>query len=469
MSDSIWRTRTTIHAWLWVAAIVVVPLFAGCGPGRDSDSPSRDGTNSGSLTVAASAVGIDGGGPTNTAPGTLSSKLSTLSVLPAVGNTGASGPPISFTAVGQKSAEVTWAVTAGHGTVVPAKGSTVRYIPDPTDLRPNGTAVITATLGHVSQRITVHLNFVSSARFRNPEGLAVDPKGNIYVADWRNHRVRMISPGGIVSTVAGSAAGFADGPAGQARFAEPQGIAIGPDGSLYVADVLNCVVRKISADHLTVSTLAGAATQCEDKDGAAAVARFGNVFVADATFHKIRKISAAHVVTTFAGDGFCSIADGDVAQAEFCAPTGVALDRDGALFVSDTGNGEIRKIAGGKVTTVASLTDGTTVGAPAQLVVNTLDGALYVVGRHGHRVVKISADGRTSTVAGLLLPGSTDGYRDRASFSSPGGLAIDASGALFVGDSGNNMVRMISAQGWVSTLAGALEKGDADGTALPRN
>jgi serine/threonine-protein kinase len=204
--------------------------------------------------------------------------------------------------------------------------------------------------------------FGPDAQFKVPASVAVDDAGNVYVADTNNHRIRLISPEGEVTTLAGPpeagyVAGYADGPAAEARFQGPRSVAVDEEGNVYVADTGNHCIRLISptgAASLTVSTLAGG-KEPGYVDGPGAEARFnfpsgiavdaeGNLYVADTANHRIRKITPEGVVTTLAGSGEPSDADGPAGEAAFRAPEGVAVDADGNVIVADTGNHRIRKI-----------------------------------------------------------------------------------------------------------------------------
>jgi hypothetical protein len=198
----------------------------------------------------------------------------------------------------------------------------------------------------------------SAARFSKPFGVAVDTEGNVYVADTWNDEIREISPSGVVTTLAGSAAaypGSSDGIGSAARFDQPYGVAVDTEGNVYVADSLNNEVRKITSSGV-VSTLAGCAGQTGSSDGAGSAARFddptgvavdstGNVYVADESNDEIRKITPSGVVTTLAGSaGQYGSRDGTSKAARFSVPAGVALDSAGNVYVADQNNNDIRKI-----------------------------------------------------------------------------------------------------------------------------
>jgi sugar lactone lactonase YvrE len=186
-----------------------------------------------------------------------------------------------------------------------------------------------------------------------PRAIALDSGGNIFIGE--RYRVRKITPGGTVSVVAGSgSSGSADGIGTAANFNEIQGLAVDKSGNLYVADTGNHKIRKISPTGV-VSTLAGADTS-GSVDGAGATARFnspqgiavdssGNVYVADTANNKIRKISTAGVVATLAGTGLPGATNGPTHEAGFYQPTGVTIGKKGEIYIHDSGNGQIRKIS----------------------------------------------------------------------------------------------------------------------------
>jgi sugar lactone lactonase YvrE len=221
----------------------------------------------------------------------------------------------------------------------------------------------------------------ATARFSSPSGVAVDGAGNVFVADSGNNTIRKITPAGMVTTLAGAASsGSADGTGAAARFNSPESVAVDGAGNVFVADWGNSTIRKITPSGV-VTTFAGTAGSYGSADGTGAAASFsfptgvavdgsGNLFVADLGNSTIRKITPAGVVTTLAGTaGSSGSADGTGAAARFNGPHGVAVDGSGDVFVADTGNNAIRKIStSGVVTTI--------VGVAAQVSAGNLPGPL---------------------------------------------------------------------------------------------
>ena len=194
-----------------------------------------------------------------------------------------------------------------------------------------------------------------TAEFNQPYGVAFDSSGTLYVADTYNSLIRKITPDGVVTTLAGSGtAGYADGTGTAAVFDHPRRLAFDSADNLYVADTGNNVVRKISPAGV-VKTFAGSGT-AGYVDGASTAAKFdhpdcvavdglGNVYVIDTFNNRIRKITSNGDVTTFAGSGTADYEDGIGTAASFNRPNGGGFDRSGNLYVADTFNNRIRKVA----------------------------------------------------------------------------------------------------------------------------
>ena len=328
----------------------------------------------------------------------------------------------------------------------------------------------------------------TNAYFRLPEGIGTDAAGNIYVADTGNNTARMITPGGAVTTIAGTAGvtGFADGISNAAAFSGPSGITPDLFGNVFLTDDNNNTIRKIAPGGMT-TTFAGAAG-AGSADGTGIAARFNypagiavdgadNSYVSDYLNHTIRVITPAGVATTLAGlAGVPGVADGTNGTARFTNPSGVAMDASGNLYVADTGNSTIRKVTpAGVVTTFAGLPgiagsqDGTGNGAqfnaPTGVAVDSASN-VYVADTGNFEIRKITPSAVVTTLAGnSLADGYFDGTGMNASFAGPSGIAVDGAGNIYVADTPNLVLRKITPDGTVSTFAGlARGSGIVDGT-----
>ena len=320
----------------------------------------------------------------------------------------------------------------------------------------------------------------TSARFNKPVGVAVDPSGNVYVADRESHTVRKIAPEGMVTTLAGRAGtcGSADGVGSNARFCYPAGVAVDAAGNVFVADENNSAIRKITPEGV-VTTIASPATATGPGDRlllprGIAIDPGGDLIVADTENGLIRRVTLAGVVITVAGQSAqWGFDDGPASAARFVSPAGAAFDADGGLLVSDRYGANVRKVApDGAVSTVAGLggswgsDDGVGSAArfsgPSGLAV-TIQGRVLVVDSFNHTVRVISPEGAVSTLAGFPdAIGLVDGAGSNARFDYPEGIAVDNAGNAYVADTGNHAIRKVTPSGLVSTLAGGT-RGSADG------
>jgi len=338
----------------------------------------------------------------------------------------------------------------------------------------NGNRYRYLTSGGASNAATLT---VAPAYFPFPTGIAVDGGGNLFVSDTAADIVQKISPSGSVSQLAGAAGqtGTIDGSGSAARFNDPAGIATAADGALGIADSANGTIRQVSSGG-TVSTLAGSTSNRGNVDGIAASATFssplgiardgnGNFYVTDPLNNTVRKVTASGTVSTLAGSANAAgSADGTGSGARFNHPTGIAVDGAGNVYVSDSTNNTIRKITpAGVVSTLAGLAgvsgfqDGSGGAAlfnnPGGLAVNG-SGVVHVADTGNSTIRQISPAGAVTTLAGLPgIAGLMDGEDSSAWFNQPEGLALDASGNLFVADTGNAAVRKVTAAGNVTTVA----------------
>lgn len=256
----------------------------------------------------------------------------------------------------------------------------------------------------------------NSAQFRYPFGVAVNSKGQVFVADSANHQIRVISPDGQVTSYSTSTtAGYQDGPLASAMFADPYGLAFDKNDNLYVADIGNHRIRKISPD-LIVTTVAGTGergltngaghTATFNEPSEVVVDDLGNIYVADTKNHTIRKITPDGVVSTYAGTGKRGFVNGSRLQAQFFDPRGLAMDSLGNLYIADTNNLVIRKITSDQqVSTFA--------GAPQEWT--------------GPDFVLMSTEGTTVT----------------AHLAGPWGLAFDRQDNLFFTEVASNKLRKV--------------------------
>jgi uncharacterized protein (TIGR03437 family) len=356
----------------------------------------------------------------------------------------------------------------------------------------------------------------TSAQLSQPSGVAVDSAGNLYIADAVANRVRKVSAG-MITTVAGNGvSGFAgdNGPATSAQLNFPNAMAVDSSGAIYIADLLNARVRRVSAGVIT--TLAGTGSDIfSGENGPAASAQLsqpsglaldaaGNLYIADRGNYRIRKVSKGQI-STVAGNGTPNFSgdNGPASRAQMSTTTGIALSFNGDLYLSDPYNRRVRKVSGGVITSVAGsgekgsdgdgdpatsarltyptcvavdsagnlyFSDGSSIrrvsnGAITTAIVNLqypftegiaadAAGNLYMAdGNYG--VVRKLSGGVTSIVAGTGRPGYSgdDGPATSAQLSHPIGITLDASGSLYIADSDNRRVRRVT-NGVITTVAG---------------
>jgi trimeric autotransporter adhesin len=334
-------------------------------------------------------------------------------------------------------------------------------------------AIIQTVAGNGTSGFSGDDGAAATASLSEPFGLAVDAVGNFYIADTSNHRVRKVDTSGMIATVAGNGTEGFSGDSGAATGATlntPMGVAVDTAGNLYIADAFNNRIRKVSATGV-ITTVAGNGDARFSGDHAAAtsaslsapfgvaVDKAGNLYIADTSNHRVRKVDSSGMIATVAGNGTESFSgDGGAAtHASLNFPTGVTVDRAGDLFITDQSNHRIRKVnTSGVITTVAgngnpgfSGDHAAATSASLNLPIGTAvdaAGTFYIADMSNHRIRKVSTDGTVTTVAGNGIGGfSGDGNAaTRATLNSPGGVAVDAAGNLYIADSFNNRIRKLN-------------------------
>lgn len=260
-----------------------------------------------------------------------------------------------------------------------------------------------------------------AAQLGGPGSVAVDAKGNIYIADGENNVIRMVS-GGTITTVAGNGtAGYAgDGAsATNAELNSPSGVAVDSSGNLYIADTGNNVIRKVSGGN--ISTYAGN------------IQNNGNG-------------------QSYGGDGGPATAIGVM----FAAPSAVALDSSGNLYISDSGNSLVRKVSGGNINALVGINStATKIMHPLGLALDAA-GNLYIADPGTKRVAKFSTNGTLTTLAGNNTTGFSgdNNQATSASLNNPSGVAVDAAGNIYIADSFNSRIRRVAPNGIITTIAG---------------
>jgi uncharacterized protein (TIGR03437 family) len=312
----------------------------------------------------------------------------------------------------------------------------------------------------------------TSAALNRPFAAAVDGAGNLYVCDLQNSRVRMITPGGVIRTVAGTGVeGFGGdgGPAVNAQLTRPEDLAIDAAGNLYIADTVNHRIRKVTPAGL-ISTVAGSGIGGYSGDAGpatgaqlnspigVAVDTVGNLYISDYGNHRIRRLSQGGAITTVAGTGVQGFGGdgGPATAAQLDRPVGVAVDTAGNLYISDYGNHRIRRVRlDGVITTVAGSGvegfGGDLGPAPAAQLDRptgiTVDraGNLYIADSWNDSIRKVTPAGVISTVAGRNWSGFSGdgGAATLARLYWPNGVALDASGSLYIAETGNHRIRRV--------------------------
>ncbi len=323
-----------------------------------------------------------------------------------------------------------------------------------------------ATVATIAGNGTLGFANSPSSVLASPAALTADSSGNIFFSDGATSRIRKMTTAGVVSTLAGNgSSAYVEGTGTGATFNWPQSFAVGPGGVLYIADSNNSKIRTLSTSN--VSALFAGSTQGNGgvvgttaaninfniPRGIVYQASTGNIIVADSQNNRIVQLNSAGTIVAIIGQTSGGLVNATGTAAKFSYPQGITLDGAGNLFVADTQNHAIRKVTPtGVVTTYAGtgatgFADGAALSAqfksPGALTIDS-NGTIYVADSGNHRIRKITTDGTVTTIAGDGTAGFADGIGTDARFNNPNGISIGSDGRLYVADTANHRIRVLT-------------------------
>jgi sugar lactone lactonase YvrE len=336
--------------------------------------------------------------------------------------------------------------------------------------------IIRSVAGNGNQGYAGDGGAATNAELNNPNGVAVDGFGRLYIADSANNCIRKVDTNGLITTVAGNGSGGNSGDGGPAASAElslPYSVALNGAGCLFVSDELNQCIRKIDTNG-EITTFAGNGIPGYQGDGGAATnAEFhyptglaldtaGDLLIADSLNNCIRMVDTNGIITTVAGDGTAGYTgDGKAAtNAELGIPIGVAVDATGSLLIDGSDNNCIRKVAGNGI--ITSLVTNAGLSAPTD-VASDPSGNLYIDDYNKYRILELATNGLLTTVAGSGNTSQEHGFRifagdagpaTSARLNGPNDVVLGAAGDLIIADTANNRIRKVDTNGIILTVAG---------------
>jgi trimeric autotransporter adhesin len=347
--------------------------------------------------------------------------------------------------------------------------------------------IITTVAGNGTKGYSGDGGVATKASLLYPSSVVVDTMGNLFINDSGNYRIRKVGTNNIISTVAGD--GYDEfagdgGPAANATLYNPESVAADAAGHLFIVDSGNDRIRKVGTNGI-ITTLAGDGTDGFSGDGAAATKASlsgpaglaldvaGNLYFADAGNDRVRKVGTNGIITTVAGNGGGSgIGDGGLAtKATLSSPIGVAVDAARNLYIADEYNNRIRKVGtNGIISTVAGsgiaafsgdggVATNASLWYPSGVAVDAA-GNLYIADSYNNRIRKVGTNGIITTLAGNGPSGRIGGYSGdggaatNADLSYPSGVAVDAAGNLYLADYGSQHIRKVGTNGIITRFAG---------------
>ena len=382
---------------------------------------------------------------------------------------------------------ITYTVSDTAGNAATPAVRTVEVVVAPATIPATSGSIITTVAGNGAFGFSGDSGLATAASLRNPYDISVDGKGNLYIADSINNRIRKVDTKGIISTIAGTGGGFAGGFSGDAGLATaaslsgPLGVALDVLGNLYIADSSNSRIRKVDTKGI-ISTIAGTgangfsgdaglATAASLSDpSAVALDASGNLYIADFGNNRIRKVDTKGIISTIAGSGVRGFSgdSGFATLASLNSPTSMALDALGNLYIVDRANHCIRKVdTKGIISTIAGtgvrgfsrdgeLATAALLDYPSDVALDA-SGNLYIAELGNYRILKVDTKGIISTIAGTGSRGFSGdgGLATAALLSVPTGVALDAYGNLYIADHLNSRIRKVENIAAPAAKAGA--------------
>jgi sugar lactone lactonase YvrE len=403
---------------------------------------------------------------TTTGTGTSATTTTTAGKISTIAGNG------SFGFAGDGSTATSAQLNLPHGVAVDSGGNV--YVADwgNNRIRKIASSNISTIAGNGLGSYSGDAGTATSAQFNTPSAVALDATGNLYIADTANNVVRMITAKGVITTFAGTGtAGFSgDGSAAnKAQLSAPSSLAVDAAGNVYIADTGNLRVRVVSANG-NIATFAGSGSPGYGGDGGAASSatfylptavatdKAGNVYIADYEVGVVRKVTTAGIISTVAGNGGTGYSGdgGSATVAQLNGPSALTFDPAGNLYIAQMGDSRVRMVSTqGIITTIAGngsdgyLGEGlpavsSELSAPTGLAADA-NGNVFI-SMFGNRVMKVGTDGTLNTIAGTGLPGYSGdcGVAVNAQLYLPQGIALSSTGNLYVADSGNNSIRVLS-------------------------